>query len=798
MPGSTALHQACRIGDEKWAKQLLEQESRAKRRTSCESVRLSGGAKRSEQDKVVRKRAKRASRDRRSLVRAKEAKMREQALLNEEDGGKQERKHRLIKKVVNSALIELITAEEANEGQTPFHLACEFGHVDIVKHLVACLRESFVIPYVLPFVINYTDFRGWTPLHCAASMGHLDLCQVLLDAKADASALADISNTSPLHMLLRCERLTQEPLHKLKDVIEGMLQNGASINGLNTYGETALHFACWKGNARAVAILLKNGAHVHSVNKRGETCLHYATRQGDVKIIELLVKHGADINALGDCGTAADVARSHHQDHIASFMDSFLTLRSLPDELLVKVLGFLDAEDLSAVGLVCKRFFLITDESRLWKKAYGELVPQQFALSQCDDYKAECKKWLRLHLSSEWYREARKEGRWRFDCPRNDEDWVYDRFFRVALVGDVGTGKRSFLTRFVDDAYLGSRALRKSMTKTKAIHHNNRTIKLQMFSASGFHYEGRESCDLKSIKGALLFFDVSDMQSFQNLSFWCQHLQRLAPPDIPVVVVATKVDLVQAPAVSYAQAKQWCDMRAFPLVSASALKGLNVDVAMRHLVKRLMAKDQEGSERVHSAAARVGTSASSSTRSSPRGGLRSGGSRHKGGASASAGLTSGTSSSQPTGGSGGDSSTSGSGSGKGGRTSGSKRMAKSAGEAMKASKRDRRKEVKRAATDGSMHYRRRDDRRESGEDHPASQPQLPPPLPPLQEKKQRRLDAWENDVLRRVGNTQLERPPKEKKDDAEEGLFNSDDIIIPSITVPPKKKSIMHFWRRIG
>jgi hypothetical protein len=34
---------------------------------------------------------------------------------------------------------------------------------------------------------------------------------VLLDAKADASALADISNTSPLHMLLRCERLTQGP-----------------------------------------------------------------------------------------------------------------------------------------------------------------------------------------------------------------------------------------------------------------------------------------------------------------------------------------------------------------------------------------------------------------------------------------------------------------------------------------------------------------------------------------------------------------------------------------------------------
>jgi ankyrin repeat protein len=76
----------------------------------------------------------------------------------------------------------------------------------------------------------------------------------------------------------------------LKDVIEGMLRNGVSINGQNAYGETALHctfhpflkeseilavhhercaVACWKGNARAVAILLKNGAHVYAVNKYG-------------------------------------------------------------------------------------------------------------------------------------------------------------------------------------------------------------------------------------------------------------------------------------------------------------------------------------------------------------------------------------------------------------------------------------------------------------------------------------------------------------------------------------------------
>jgi hypothetical protein len=159
------LGQACRVGDRQWIELLLEPEARAKRRASYEAVRLYG-AKRSEQDRVVRKKAKRASRDRRSLVRAKEAKMREQAMLLEELG--RDRKDKLIRKIVNSALIELITAEEATEGQTPFHLACEFGHIDIVRYLASILRKSFVIPFVLPFVINYTDYRGWTPLHCAA------------------------------------------------------------------------------------------------------------------------------------------------------------------------------------------------------------------------------------------------------------------------------------------------------------------------------------------------------------------------------------------------------------------------------------------------------------------------------------------------------------------------------------------------------------------------------------------------------------------------------------------------------
>jgi hypothetical protein len=123
-------------------------------------------------------------------------------------------------------------------------------------------------------------------------------------------------------------------------------------------------------------------------------------------------------------------------------------------------------------------------------------------------------------------------------------------------------------------------------------------------------------------------------------------------------------------------------------------------------------------------------------------------------------------------------------------------MAKSAGEAMKTGKRDRRKEVKRAATDGSMQYRRHHgaspdtlETRDAGHDH--SHQALPP-----QDKKQRRIDEWQNDVLQRLrADNALERPSR----DEEDGLFNSDDIIIPSIiTAPPKKKSIMHFWKRIG
>lgn len=220
--------QACRVGDLEWVEELLGREKRAKRRTSCDALKPSRGYGTGSYSRALWKRDKRALRDRRSLMRAKEVKIREQLQLTEEADRQVRDKDKLVRRIVNSALIELVTAEETEcEGQTPLHLACEFGHLEIVRRMLECIRSNFVLPVVLPFVINYTDQRGWTPLHCAArwtpllplpwsiptltptqtrnSMGHLDICQLMLAAGADASTLADLSRASALHMLLRCE-----------------------------------------------------------------------------------------------------------------------------------------------------------------------------------------------------------------------------------------------------------------------------------------------------------------------------------------------------------------------------------------------------------------------------------------------------------------------------------------------------------------------------------------------------------------------------------------------------------------
>jgi len=76
--------------------------------------------------------------------------------------------------------------------------------------------------------------------------------------------------------------------------VDLLLSYDADPQSINSEGNTPLHLACFKRNARIVESLLAKGAYVNSQNsKKGDTPLHVAFNSGSDEIVEILILNGA-------------------------------------------------------------------------------------------------------------------------------------------------------------------------------------------------------------------------------------------------------------------------------------------------------------------------------------------------------------------------------------------------------------------------------------------------------------------------------------------------------------------------
>jgi ankyrin repeat protein len=79
-----------------------------------------------------------------------------------------------------------------------------------------------------------------------------------------------------------------------------LLHRNADVNAREEYGSTALHNAAWKGHTEAMKVLLDAGADVHTKDKDRSTALHCAAWNGHTEAMKMLLDAGADVNAKED------------------------------------------------------------------------------------------------------------------------------------------------------------------------------------------------------------------------------------------------------------------------------------------------------------------------------------------------------------------------------------------------------------------------------------------------------------------------------------------------------------------
>ncbi|XP_064456004.1 ankyrin repeat domain-containing protein 39-like [Ornithodoros turicata] len=118
-----------------------------------------------------------------------------------------------------------------------------------------------------------------------------------------------------------------EKLHKL-------LQKGNDPNSQDSYGYTALHYACRQGYSQLVELLLTKGADVNKQTKGGATALHRAAYKGHLKCVQLLLDKNADSMLTDSDGKTAlhKAAENGHENVCSVLLKKCPSLRNIKDQ----------------------------------------------------------------------------------------------------------------------------------------------------------------------------------------------------------------------------------------------------------------------------------------------------------------------------------------------------------------------------------------------------------------------------------------------------------------------------------
>ncbi|KAJ6826031.1 ras-related protein RABD1 [Iris pallida] len=157
----------------------------------------------------------------------------------------------------------------------------------------------------------------------------------------------------------------------------------------------------------------------------------------------------------------------------------------------------------------------------------------------------------------------------------------YDYLFKLLLIGDSSVGKSCLLMRFADDSYAESYISTIGVDfKIRTVELDGKTIKLQIWDTAGQErFRTITSSYYRGAHGIIIVYDVTDMDSFNNVKQWLSEIDRYANDSVCKLLVGNKCDLVESKVVDTDKGKAFADEIGIPFLETSAKDSINVEQA---------------------------------------------------------------------------------------------------------------------------------------------------------------------------------------------------------------------------
>ena len=165
-------------------------------------------------------------------------------------------------------------------------------------------------------------------------------------------------------------------------------------------------------------------------------------------------------------------------------------------------------------------------------------------------------------------------------------DITEDLFFKIVVVGDCAVGKSNILSRYINNQFSKeSKSTIGVELSSKCFKIDNKVIKINIWDTAGQErFTSITSAYYKGAKGALIVYDITRQDTFDNIDKWLRELRLKINVDIKVFVLGNKSDLSLLRQVDYEEAKRKAEKLKVKLYETSALDSKNINEAFKSLI----------------------------------------------------------------------------------------------------------------------------------------------------------------------------------------------------------------------
>jgi small GTP-binding protein len=130
---------------------------------------------------------------------------------------------------------------------------------------------------------------------------------------------------------------------------------------------------------------------------------------------------------------------------------------------------------------------------------------------------------------------------------------------KIVLLGDMNVGKTTFITKYITGRFNNNKSSTLGASFfTHDIKIDNEEHMLEIWDTAGQErYRSLAPMYYRSADAALLFFDLSNLNSYQSINYWKQELSLTKNPNLIQIIVGNKLDLVDKETINFSLKKHF-------------------------------------------------------------------------------------------------------------------------------------------------------------------------------------------------------------------------------------------------